>query len=57
MSELPTMMRDILLVRHGDLDMLQLRENIPVPQPGPRDVLVRVGAAGVSNTDINTRTA
>lgn len=51
------MMRDILLVRHGDLDMLQLRENIPVPQPSPHDVLVRVGAAGVSNTDINTRTA
>ena len=28
---------------------------MPVPQPGPGEVLIRVGAAGVNNTDINTR--
>ncbi|WP_218015180.1 hypothetical protein [Cobetia sp. 5-11-6-3] len=34
-----------------------MRDDIPRPVPGPRDVLVRVGAAGVNNTDINTRLA
>ena len=57
MPELPTKMRGIQLVGHGGLDMLRLRQDIPVPRPGPRDVLIKVGAAGVNNTDINTRTA
>ncbi|WP_404983896.1 hypothetical protein [Cobetia marina] len=34
-----------------------MRDDIPRAVPGPRDVLVRVGAAGVNNTDINTRLA
>lgn len=29
--------------------------NVPVPQPGPGEVLLRVLAAGVNNTEINTR--
>jgi NADPH:quinone reductase-like Zn-dependent oxidoreductase len=37
--------------------MLEMRTDIPVPRPSPRDVLIRVAAAGVNNTDINTRTA
>lgn len=57
MSELPTTMRGVQLIGHGGLEMLQFREDIPVPRPGPRDVLIRVGAAGVNNTDINTRVA
>lgn len=28
---------------------------MPVPQPGPDEVLIRVAAAGVNNTDVNTR--
>ncbi len=35
--------------------MLQVRDNVPVPRAGPRDVLVRVAACGINNTDINTR--
>ncbi len=57
MNELPTTMRGVWLTGHGGFDMLELRGDIPVPSPGPRDVLVRVSAAGVNNTDINTRTA
>lgn len=57
MSELSTRMRGVWLTGHGGLDMLELCGDIPVPSPGPRDVLVRVAAAGVNNTDINTRTA
>ena len=57
MSERPTTMRGVWLTGHGDLDKLEVRSDIPVPHPGPREVLIRVAAAGVNNTDINTRTA
>lgn len=57
MSERPTTMRGVWLTGHGDVDKLELRSDIPVPRPGRRDVLIRVVAAGVNNTDINTRTA
>ncbi|MCG8693660.1 MAG: alcohol dehydrogenase family protein [Minwuiales bacterium] len=57
MTERPRTMRGVLLTGHGDIDKLEVRSDIPVPRPGPRDVLVRVAAAGVNNTDINTRTA
>ena len=57
MNDIPNIMSGIQLTGHGDLDKLTLRKDIPVPNPGPRDVLIKVGAAGVNNTDINTRTA
>jgi len=50
-------MRAIVLTGHGGLDKLVYREDVPVPQPRAGEVLVRVGACGVNNTDINTRTA
>jgi NADPH:quinone reductase-like Zn-dependent oxidoreductase len=55
MTELPKTMRGVWLTGHGDMEKLDIRQDIPVPKPGPRDVLVRVAAAGVNNTDINTR--
>jgi NADPH:quinone reductase-like Zn-dependent oxidoreductase len=57
MNELPKTMRGVLLTGHGDFDKLEIRDDIPVPIPGSHDVLIRVGAAAVNNTDINTRTA
>ena len=56
MNERSKTMRGVWLTGHGDVDKLELRSDIPVPEPGPREVLVRVAAAGVNNTDINTRT-
>jgi len=56
-GETPDKMSGILLVGHGGPEKLEYRKDIPVPHPGPNDVLVRVSAAGVNNTDINTRTA
>ncbi len=50
-------MRGVLLTGHGGPEKLEFRSDIPMPQPGPRDVLIRITAAGVNNTDINTRTA
>ena len=48
-------MRAVLLTGHGGYDRLDVRDDVPVPIPGPNDVLIRVAAAGVNNTDINTR--
>jgi NADPH:quinone reductase-like Zn-dependent oxidoreductase len=57
MTDLPVTMRGVWLTGHGDMDKLDIRQDIPIPVPGPRDVLIRVAAAGVNNTDINTRVA
>ena len=48
-------MRAVLLTGHGGYDKLDFRDDVPVPTMGPKDVLIRVAAAGVNNTDINTR--
>ena len=51
----PKHMRAVLLNGHGGTDQLEYREDVPVPVPGSGEVLVRVQAAGLNNTDINTR--
>ena len=48
-------MYGVQLVGHGGPEKLIWNEQIPVPVPGTGEVLVRVLAAGVNNTDINTR--
>lgn len=55
MNDMPKVMRGIQLIGHGGLDKLVLREDILVPVPGPQDVLIKVSAAGMNNTDLNTR--
>ena len=52
---IPKHMRGVQLVAHGGPDVLVHKTDIPTPRPGPMDVLIRVAAAGVNNTDINTR--
>lgn len=54
---LPTTMTAVLLTGHGGLDKLDYRHDIAVPEPDEHQVLIQVGAAGINNTDINTRTA
>lgn len=55
MSNLPATMQAMVLTGHGDVDMYHWHENWPTPQPGPDDVVIRVGACGLNNTDVNTR--
>jgi len=57
MSSLPKKMKGVVLTGHGGFDKLQYRTDIPIPPLSNNHVLIRVGAAGVNNTDINTRTA
>jgi NADPH:quinone reductase-like Zn-dependent oxidoreductase len=57
MTSIPATMTAVLLTGNGGFDKLDIRSDVAVPVPGPGDVLVRIGAAGVNNTDINTRTA
>ncbi len=54
---IPDKMRAVVLTGHGGYDKLEYREDWPTPVPGAGEVLVRVGACGLNNTDINTRTA
>ena len=50
-------MKGVWLTGHGETNKLDFRSDIPVPKPTANDVLIRVGATAVNNTDINTRTA
>ncbi|WP_338142351.1 alcohol dehydrogenase family protein [Amphritea opalescens] len=52
---IPTRMHGIQLIGHGGPEMLHLNESIAVPTPKANEVLIQVAAAGVNNTDINTR--
>ena len=54
---IPSTMTGIHLVAHGGPECLVLRHDIPTPQPCAGEVLIKVHAAGVNNTDLNTRTA
>ena len=55
MIDVPATMRAVLLTGHGGPEMLEYREDVPVPMPAPGEVLVRVAACGVNNTDIWVR--
>lgn len=56
MSENPKTMNAMVLMRHGDLDALEYHKDWPVPVPTGYEVLIRVKACGLNNTDVNTRT-
>ena len=47
-------MMAVMTTGNGGYDKLEYRA-VPIPAPGPNEVLLRVLAAGVNNTDINTR--
>ncbi|MEL7185499.1 MAG: alcohol dehydrogenase family protein [Pseudomonadota bacterium] len=47
-------MKAVVTTGNGGYEMLNYRD-VPVPRPGPGEVLLQVLAAGVNNTEINTR--
>ncbi len=56
MKNIPETMHGVLLIGHGGLEKLEYKNNISVPVAKEDEVLIKVAAAGVNNTDINTRT-
>ena len=55
MSDIPSTMRAIVLTGHGGMDKLEFHEDWPTPVPDASEVLVKVHACGLNNTDVNTR--
>jgi NADPH:quinone reductase-like Zn-dependent oxidoreductase len=48
-------MAGVVLKGHGGLEQLEYRKDLPIPDPGPGEVLIKLTAAAVNNTDINLR--
>ena len=55
MDGIPHEMRAVRLVGHGGLEQLEFCSAVALPIAGTGEALIRVGAAGINNTDINTR--
>ncbi len=55
MTNISETMTAMVTMGHGDYDQLQLRTDWPTPQPKADEVLIRVNACGMNNTDVNTR--
>ena len=55
MTDLPNQMNAFVLMRHGGLDALEFKTDWPMPQAKNREVLIKVAACGMNNTDVNTR--
>lgn len=54
--DIPKTMAGVVLIGHGGLDKLEYRDTLDVPEAGTGEVLIKVGASAINNTDINTRT-
>ncbi len=48
-------MSGVVLTGHGGLEVLDYRQDLPIPTANTGEVLIKVAAAGINNTDINTR--
>ena len=49
-----SLMKAVVTTGNGGYDKLDYRD-VPIPVPGPGEVLLKVLAAGMNNTEINTR--
>lgn len=52
---IPNTMKAMVLKGHGGMDQLEYHSQWPTPAPDPAEVLVKVHACGLNNTDVNTR--
>lgn len=55
MTTLPKTMSGIATLGHGGPEMLEWRGDLAVPSANANEVVIKVAAAAVNNTDINTR--
>jgi NADPH:quinone reductase-like Zn-dependent oxidoreductase len=54
-NAVPKTMSAMVLNGNGGMDMYEWRTDWPTPTPDADDVLIRVAACGLNNTDVNTR--
>ena len=54
-ADLPTTMRAMVTMGHGGLEQMVFHPEWPRPEPAAGEVLIKVGACGLNNTDVNTR--
>ena len=54
-NTVPKTMSAMVLNGNGGMDMYEWRTDWPTPTPDADDVLIRVAACGLNNTDVNTR--
>jgi len=52
---IPETMKAVVLMGHGGPEKLEYHTDWPTPKAGPNQVLIKVGACGMNNTDVNTR--
>ncbi|MES0826139.1 alcohol dehydrogenase family protein [Ruegeria sp. SCP11] len=52
---LPDTMKAMVTMGHGGLEQMVLHEDWPRPEPAAGEVLIKVAACGLNNTDVNTR--
>lgn len=55
MTTIPKTMKAFVLMRHGDMDALEYKTDWPTPKVTGAEVLIKVTACGLNNTDVNTR--
>jgi len=54
-DKIPETMQAVVLVGHGGFDKLVFHDDWKTPAPNDDQVLIKVGACGLNNTDVNTR--
>ena len=54
-ADLPTTMRAMVTMGHGGLEQMVFHPEWARPEPAAGEVLIKVGACGLNNTDVNTR--
>ncbi|WP_050603953.1 alcohol dehydrogenase family protein [Ruegeria sp. 6PALISEP08] len=52
---LPDKMKAMVTIGHGGLEQIVLHQDWPRPEPAAGEVLIKVAACGLNNTDVNTR--
>ncbi len=52
---LPDTMKAMVTMGHGGLEQMVLHPDWPRPEPAAQEVLIKVAACGLNNTDVNTR--
>ena len=52
---MPETMKAMVTLGHGGTDQMVFHSNWPRPGAAPGEVLIKVGACGLNNTDVNTR--